>query len=81
MSKQKRSLGGYRPQEVQRYLELLRLELTIIKDQLASEQAKFEERLAARLKNNEQIRAELQDALAQERRIIEDAEPEAPNPS
>lgn len=71
MMNYKRSLGGYRPDDVQRYLELVRLELSIIKDQLASEQAKFEERLAARQKESELLRDELYEALALERRIID----------
>lgn len=70
MMNYKRSLGGYRPDDVQRYLELVRLELSIIKDRLASEQAKFEDRLAARQKESELLRGELYEALALERRII-----------
>lgn len=71
MMNYKRTLGGYHPDDVQRYLELVRLELTIIQDQLACEQAKFEERLAARQKEAELLREDLFEALALERRIID----------
>lgn len=71
MMNYKRSLGGYHPDDVQRYLELVRLELTIIQEQLACEQAKFEERLAARQEEAELLRGDLFEALALERRIID----------
>lgn len=73
--KYRRSLFGYRPEDVQRQLELYRLEQEITQDLHEKELIDYEILFAAKQVEVERLRARLADALALERQLIEGNEP------
>jgi len=73
--KYRRSLFGYRPDDVQRQLELFRLEQEMVQSHYEQELVDYEILYATKQVEVQLLRDRLADALALERRLIEGNEP------